>query len=617
MKNIIGLLVAVVLVVGLVVGVQLVQQQTQLKSKASGCEEFATPRADVCDGKLSVYDSCEGRCVDGKKLYFCTASQNSNCTTPDGVWCSIEDSECGILPPPPLSPQPAPAPPPPPAGGTGGNVGVSTCPLANYQNVSNEVLIEKCRIEELGKLPNERLETFPKSIFDRFSNERLDDFSLTFLATLTNDRLLKFSNDFLIKFPNEVLLRFSNDRLITFPFQTLKTFPESRIRTFPCDIQEKLGFSCSTDVGTTAPPPGVTPDKVMFRIADGEDETDALTRLEALGEAGYQEYSPSSTTSSMLLTHNLAAVSPGKLRYVAVQFKKGTDIKKAVVKTIKFIGAKPTVTNTVCEYTPEGEATKVTINGLNFGASQGSGKVVKSGKDADSIDSWQDKQVVVTFKEKISGKFKVKLLTSDGQETAEQECAVGLTTVNFSVTSHCNLPLTADNVEVKIFENTPQADPRKPFVAQKIRVSANKPQSFEPNLQANKDYSIIVKAPKTLAKRVDFKTSSGTTNLDDVKGAVGLHLGDVAPLGAPDGRVNSADVSLMFREWIVGKSASGRVTDFNGDGQVNSIDYSCIKKDFDANRSDETFSPPKVTPTPTPTPTPSPSPSPTPAAGAV
>ena len=135
-----------------------------------------------------------------------------------------------------------------------------------------------------------------------------------------------------------------------------------------------------------------------------------------------------------------------------------------------------------------------------------------------------------------------------------------------------------------------------------------KPQGLNNKFERDKNYALIIKAPGTLARKVEFRTSGGTTVLDPIS----FPVGDIAPASAPDGKINALDRSLLVSQWNASSDVA-KTGDFNGDSRINSLDYACMRINF--KDSDQTYSPPAfASPTPTPIPTASPTPSPTPGA---
>lgn len=327
--------------------------------------------------------------------------------------------------------------------------------------------------------------------------------------------------------------------------------------------------------------------QVQFRSANADTYELAVAGLES---AGWISFSPTANSSFMLSQVILTNPQPGKAKFVAVQFRKGNAIdSNIIVKSILYLGAPPAITGSVnCEYSTDGSSTRVIINGQNFGAA---GSVISGSSLAYKIESWNQTRILALFTGKIQGQFPIKVTTDQGQSVSSI-CQVGLTTVNFNLTTQCASVVqggyNSDNVKVKIYKNVSDADVTQPTISQTIRVSAGQVQSFNPSLEANKDYSMLIKAPKSPQKRIDFKTQNGTSDL----GTIVLRTGDIAPVNNPDGDgfINALDISELYRQWNIIRDVSG-VGDVNGDSRVNSVDYSCIKQNYDASRGNETFSP--------------------------
>lgn len=340
----------------------------------------------------------------------------------------------------------------------------------------------------------------------------------------------------------------------------------------------------------TASPTAGPNTQVQFRVANGDSYELAVAGLDG---ATWTNFSPTANSTFMLSAVTLTNPQSGKAKFVALQFKKGDSIdNNIIVKSILFLGAPPAITGAVnCEYTADATSTRVIINGQNLGAA---GSLSSNSLLAYKIESWDQNKVSALFTGKIQGQFPVKLITDQGQSISSI-CQVGLTTVNFSLTTLCanvtqqNGGYNTDNVKIKIYKNVPEADVSAPSISQTVRVAGGQVQSFAPSLEANKDYSMLIKAPKSPQKRLDFRTQSGTTDL----GTITLRIGDIAPINTPDGDgvVNANDIRELYREWSINKDVA-TIGDVNGDSRVNSVDYSCIKQNYDASKGNETFAPP-------------------------
>jgi len=265
----------------------------------------------------------------------------------------------------------------------------------------------------------------------------------------------------------------------------------------------------------------------------------------------------------------------------------------------------PSITEVTCTHSLSGSGSIVTISGTALG-SRGRGKVKVAGEEANII-SWNEQTGVITasLENRLQGKIDVEVIRNDGK-LVHSECTVGTTSVQFLTQTQCKIGnLSENNVLVKIFDNAPatatiETEKRDPVISERVKVDKDgKPTGFIPKLEKNKKYSLLVKAPGTLAKRVDFETKGGTRNLENIT----LLVGDIAPAANADGKINAFDRAELIRQWSLVRDVQ-RSADFNQDGRVNAVDYACMRQNI--NQSDDEFSPSLsqergITPSPTAT----------------
>lgn len=261
---------------------------------------------------------------------------------------------------------------------------------------------------------------------------------------------------------------------------------------------------------------------------------------------------------------------------------------------VKINGQQAEITNwTDQNVTPPGSLPAQPVVGIGSSASAGVGLTASSSFVSPSPTATPSSNSEIALKlwmvkAKITKSSKeavpVELTTTNGAKVSGT-CQVGVTSLDFTVQSKCGPLPTAikDEVEVAVYENIAEATA---LIKSKFRVdSKGKPQSFvSPSLQRDRDYSIIVKAPKTLAKKAEFKTKNGTTIVDKLD----LPVGNIFPAANPDSIINSLDYSELKRQW--NSTTTGISGDFNEDGKVNSIDWSCMRENF--NKEDESFTGP-------------------------
>lgn len=305
------------------------------------------------------------------------------------------------------------------------------------------------------------------------------------------------------------------------------------------------------------------------------------------------------TQLPLTLSYSLAAPipTPGEIRTVFVQFQSDAgQVSQVFTKKIKFV-PDPKITSADCHYAPTGVGTEVTIKGLAFGI-RGNGKVKISGEEAE-VTRWDEtaNTVVAKLSRRLEGKTTIGLTSNDGL-SAEGTCTINTTTIEFAVSTQCSPQgsINVSSADTKIFEAIAGVGNPDPILRQNVSFDAKgKPTGFAPKLEKGKNYTIIIKAPGTLARKKDFKAEGGTTQLETIS----LSVGDIAPAQAPDGKINALDTSELKRQWSLVADVA-RTGDFNQDSRINSLDYACMRTNFNA--SDEGYSAPAASATASPVP---------------
>lgn len=337
---------------------------------------------------------------------------------------------------------------------------------------------------------------------------------------------------------------------------------------------------------------------VFYRVAETQND---------LASAVWQSYTDADGNEPVRISYAFQNLSNGVLN-LFVQFKDnlGTE-SQPFTKSIRYIGPDPTISNVSCRLAITGTGTLITVTGNNFGRTQGRGRVVAGGK-ATQVVSWSGQPpavstptpvpttsptptaaqgpsnvtgtttIVASSADRFSGAVPIEVFSDDGRGD-RSSCAVDLTTLDFVARNTCldTADFTKDNVDVTVVELMVGARPTN----QKIRLDKDgKPVGYAPVLQSGLRYGFLIKVPGTLAKRFDFMASEGTTKINNGS-TIELPVGDIAPTGSPDGVINSVDKAELVRQWILAVDAV-RAGDFNGDKRVNSVDYSCMIKHFNA-----------------------------------
>lgn len=428
--------------------------------------------------------------------------------------------------------------------------------VSSWPNCTNEQLLVKLPGNNLGLLPNQRLETFGNAtLLERLTFDRLAGSN-----GLTEVRLKEFENNDLIKIGQGLgnlvtfLSRFSNDRLVNFDTSILKQLPLERQKTFGCDIQILLGLTCGGS--------GAIGLKTQCYILS--EDTGAVNAATSCSHSLARPFTSSPITISGFF-------SAAGMKTYSVKFINTAGVSSPVSsKSITYnpAGSNNGITQTIINVSCQQNL--VTVTGTNLGNQQGTGRITVNSQPA-TVTRWSDTTVIATPAQLLSGDNIVQVTLGNGQSPSSYQCAVNTTTVAFTAVNSCRRPgdFAAENVSAKIYDVT--STDATPLIEQTISLDKNgKPINFAPKLTQGKQYTLIVKAPNTVARAKVFTPTGGTFNLP----VIILPAGDIFPVVAPDGFINQLDLSELKRQWAIGTDVS-RLADLNNDSRVNSLDYSC------------------------------------------
>lgn len=313
--------------------------------------------------------------------------------------------------------------------------------------------------------------------------------------------------------------------------------------------------------GTT---PSVT--TVAFRVAENPtDFTEA-------GPNGWQLYTSHPMTG---VNYEFKDKTPG-LKTIFVQFKDsnknvscGPD-KQYCAAQITLLGAGPEITG--CGLTFEGNTTSLNLTGTGFGTTSGK---VSSGTQDLQVGQWNDTNIQAVWPATIpeNQTLNVTVANTFGQTVTGQCSAVAQLALGAKV--FCRRPSdhTTDNVEMVLAGAFPEGT----LTRQKVTIDKDGlVQGINQKLEAGKQYRISLKAPFGLRKAAAFTASAGTTNIPNFV----LPIGDIFPIDGGDEKINSLDKSELNRQWTIAQAVTNRTGDFNRDTRVNSIDWACMRYDF-------------------------------------
>lgn len=421
--------------------------------------------------------------------------------------------------------------------------------------------------------------------------------------------------------PDSVPADISN-LLVSGPNGFSTTHPNGAIFTPPADLppgvyvftaqtSDKVGDKCtgtaSLIVTATPAPPAPVKNTLCYAFGEGDaaktaidalSTNDAATFCKTVATGGkvdnilvfpYTADPDTTTFKNYTFKDPKPAIKTFFVKFFGLEGA-ATKVTQTIQKSITF-NPPPAISTVTCTSSSSGPGTQITITGKFFGP-QGNGSVKLANVDA-AIDNWDPAQNTIKahIDQRLDGKNNVSATFDNGTVvTPPQGCTVNTATVGFKLAYQCKDTKSTSNVAVKVFEALAagiQANIPNPILQQTISIdSGGNPQNFAPKFEKSKKYELIVKAPGALAKRIDFDTSSGgTVNLQNGD-AITLTQGDIAPVNAPDGKVNAFDKSELIRQWNAVTDVT-RTGDLNGDGRVNSIDYACMRQNINA--EDEKF----------------------------
>ncbi|KKR81267.1 MAG: hypothetical protein UU73_C0003G0169 [Candidatus Daviesbacteria bacterium GW2011_GWA1_41_61] len=332
-----------------------------------------------------------------------------------------------------------------------------------------------------------------------------------------------------------------------------------------------------TPTSTPTLTPTLTPTPAIYTVSYRYGEN-----LADLNQAPSYNYN----SQPINLTYTFLNNTPG-IKTLFVEFTDSTGRKDVRQKSITLLPPVPKINSLSCNYDVlTGIGTIAKISGANFGASGSA--TVKMDNQLARIQSWTDQltatsstsssvlsstsTVIARVSTRLDGEIPVEMTFNDGRQL-EGSCLIDTTTISFAAYAQCAPPtnLSLSDVEVTIYDKEGGS---RPLYTQTITLNdKGKPTNFAPQLEIGRDYAMFVKAPRSVAQRLDFTALEGTTVLSMLELAVGNISSNRG--GLPDGRIDTFDVSKLYQQWSLIQSVQ-RSGDFNSDTRVNSVDYSCL-----------------------------------------
>lgn len=356
-----------------------------------------------------------------------------------------------------------------------------------------------------------------------------------------------------------------------------------------------------------------------FKIAESPTE---------LQNATAQPY----TQDGQAVSFSFSSITPGTktifVEFIGFSDSKGkTPTTKVEQVSIQMVAPNPVISTAKCSLSSFGEGITVDLLGQNFGLDGGSLSIKEAGQNIlGDVVQWKDTQVSATVNlpsdTDAEGRIINFVLTRKDNVFAEGSCAVGqFSALALGAKLFCRAPSSniQEGVEVMIVEDTPKSEVKKEVVS----IDKNGlVRGLETKFVNGKTYQVSVKSPRSLRRNSrPFVATDGTTQLvfqgnegNDINKNK-LPIGDIFPLDGGDGTINSQDGRELFLEWSGATPRVGvsqKLGDFNLDGKVNSIDWACMRYDFNESEDPPLQPLPRSAPSPAPSEEPSPSSTPSP-----
>ncbi len=324
---------------------------------------------------------------------------------------------------------------------------------------------------------------------------------------------------------------------------------------------------------SATPSASVAPSGASYRLAETQ---------EGLAQANWVSY-----TSSPIVTNFSVSNTPGpKQIWVEFRSPSGQTITDHL-NTFDLLAPAPVITGVNCTLDLTNKNLKIQVLGTNLGAQKGT--LTANGTTLETA-SWDNSTVVgllTTTATQTGQKYSVIIRRADTLQSTAQSCQVNTSTISLGARVFCRAEGQFDvsNVKVTI---APIETPEKTIEETATIDKDGTIQGIKTKLQSGKQYIISAKGPNTLRRNTVVTAQEGTTvaNTSDGKPFI-LPIGDIAP-STPDGQINGLDRAELVRQWrILSSSASGTLSgDFNRDKKVNSIDWACMKYDFNSKDDD-------------------------------
>ncbi len=269
---------------------------------------------------------------------------------------------------------------------------------------------------------------------------------------------------------------------------------------------------------------------------------------------------------------------------VWVEYLDSAGVRTTASAEIEIVGPDMSISggSVVCSVDISGTSVSVNITGTDFGGRQTPGTVTVEGNNNKKLSgvTWSNTNITGTIPRSLLALDPVGTTipltitrASDQSKLAlDTQCVVNASQISVGGSLICHAPNATqlDNVIISIDDYDTATTPFEETVS--ITKEGIVKGTSKAKLQKNKKYRVCLEAPGSLRKCFDnVLGSDGTVVIKDAA----LPVGDVIK----DCTINSLDAGEVKRQMSIAV-VKGKTADFNQDSVVNSIDWTCMNKDF-------------------------------------
>jgi hypothetical protein len=284
------------------------------------------------------------------------------------------------------------------------------------------------------------------------------------------------------------------------------------------------------------------------------------------------------TKEPIIVDWKFSDTTPGQ-KFIWVEYTSSDGKTERHNLPINFVGDDAFLTSVICTPDLGRNGLTVELTGGNFGIEEGS--VTLNEGEKLKIRNWTNNSITAhldslpsTFNPSEGIQNDITLERKDGQRITAQCNGTSQLSLGADVFCRSKSLVATPNVQAVISENKVGGKQVRRIVSVDVEGVVN---GLTDVLRSGQEYQIALKPPRGIRKITSFVATDGTTILPEFF----LPMGDIAPLPRSDGKINTLDHDQMVREWSAAtETEKERSADLFVDSKVNSVDWACMRYDF-------------------------------------